>query len=462
VGERKFNLRHRPLKGNAKDQAPYSNALHQIDATLADVNLVSTLNPNHIIGRPWVYAIIDSFSRMIVGISVRLESEGWLGMRLALENVVANKPVYCARYGFEITEAIWPTCSFGEEITGDRGPLEGKQADNIPKSIGPRVSLCAPYRADWKGIVEQLFNRLNILVFHGLPGAVEAPRERGDRDTRLDATLNIHDITEAVITAALYYNTRREMSWYPLDADMIADGVRPIPLNLYYWGLENRGGTPTKNNADEVRVALLPERKASITESGIRCGAKDQIYTCELLENKGWNNLIREHCREPNVSYDPRLTDIIYYPPGDGRPRIPCFLRDPNSPYKGKDWQEVEKLIRQEKLRKAQYLPEQIQARSELDEGLDKIIARAKKRKRETVRGDSRLSKSAQLKGIPANRNAEKEAMQRAEADEIRAAAGVHVSASDPAEDEPEDVPVPIPQPTNVIDMLKRIIHEED
>lgn len=313
IGERKFNLRHRPLKGNAKDQATHPGALYQIDATLADINMISTLNPNHLIGRPWIYAIIDAFSRMIVGIAVRLEGEGWLGVKLALENVIENKVSFCARYGITITDAVWPICYLSEEITGDRGPLEIKQADQIPKGLGVRISNCAPSRADWKGIVEQLFNQLNILVFHGLPGAVEFKRERGDRDTRLDADLNIHDITEMIVATVLYHNTRHEMSWYSLHEDMIADGVKPIPLELYNWGLKNRGGTLTEHNAENVRIILLPERKASITELGICCGAKDQFYTCELFEQSDWNLFNRENGRKSIVvGYDPRLTDIIY------------------------------------------------------------------------------------------------------------------------------------------------------
>lgn len=463
VGERKFNLRHRHLEGNAHEQAPYPGALYQIDATLADTNLISTLNPNHRIGRPWIYAIIDAFSRMIVGLAVRLEGEGWLGVKLAIENVVTNKVTFCARYGIDITEEIWPTCSLPDEITGDRGPLEGKQADNIPKDLGPRISNCAPSRADWKGIIEQLFNTLNILVFHALPGAVDAYRERGDRDTRLDAALDIHDLTELMISAALYHNTKHEMSWYPLDKDMIADGVRPIPLELYKWGLENRGGTPTEHNIENVRVCLLPEREASITELGIRCGARDQIYTCELLEREGWNFYARAQGRERiTVSYDPRLTDIIYYSPGNGSPRIPCYLKNPESPYRTKDWREVEELIRQQKLHKALSLPAEIQALSELDEHVDRVAAKAKKRQREAAQGAPKLSKSKQLQGIKANRKTEVVAMQRAEADEIRTAAGLPVSDSCTAVEEHDDVPVPIPQPSNVRELRRRMMRNEE
>lgn len=463
LGLKKFNLRHRRLKGNAKEQATYPGALYQIDATLADVNLVSAFHPTHHIGRPWIYAIIDVFSRMVVGLAVRLEGEGWLGVRLALENVVANKVSFCARYCIEITEEIWPNCYLSEEITGDRGPLVGKQADNIPKGLGVRISNCAPCRADWKGVIEQFFHRLNILVFHALPGAVEAKREWGDRDTRLDAALTIHDLTEAMIAVALFYNTKHEMDWYPLDKDMIADGVRPIPLELYKWGLENRGGTLTEHNIEHVRVNLLPEREASITELGIMCGARDQLYTCELFEREGWDFLAREQGRSSIiVGYDPRLTEPIYYSPGGGRPRIPCFLKDPESLYKGKDWREVEELIKQQRLNKALFAPGKIQAHSELEEDLDRIVTRAKKRKREAALDTPKLSKSAQLKGIRVHRQAELEAMQRAEADEIRKAVGLTVSESNLPDDMTDELPVPIHQPDNVREIRRRMMKNEE
>jgi hypothetical protein len=253
------------------------------------------------------------------------------------------------------------------------------------------------------------------------------------------------------------------MDWYPLDADMIADGVRPNPLELYRWGLRNRGGTLTQHNAENVRVNLLPERAASITELGIRCGARDQIYTCELLEREGWDFLAREYGRNStNVLYDPRLTDIIYYPPGGGKPRIPCFLKDPESPYRGKDWREVEEFIRQQKLHKALSLPDKIQSLSDLDEHLERIVDRARRRKREAAQGTPRLSKSAQLKGIKANRQAELEAMQKAEANEIRSAAGLTTSVSKPVDETHSDVIVPIPQPDNVRDIRKRMMRNEE
>jgi putative transposase len=58
-GERKFNLRFRDIKGDSTSQAQWPGALYQIDATLADVYLVSALNRRHIIGRPLIWVVSD-------------------------------------------------------------------------------------------------------------------------------------------------------------------------------------------------------------------------------------------------------------------------------------------------------------------------------------------------------------------------------------------------------------------
>ena len=41
---------------------------YQIDATPADVYLLSSINTDKVIGRPVVYAVIDVYSRLVVGI----------------------------------------------------------------------------------------------------------------------------------------------------------------------------------------------------------------------------------------------------------------------------------------------------------------------------------------------------------------------------------------------------------
>ena len=83
--EKEFNLKHRQLLSNSTQETDGPGTRFQVDATIADIYLVSSLNRNRVIGRPVVYAIIDVFSRMITGIYVGLEGPSWIGAMMALE-----------------------------------------------------------------------------------------------------------------------------------------------------------------------------------------------------------------------------------------------------------------------------------------------------------------------------------------------------------------------------------------
>ena len=70
---KKFELHYRDLSGISTDIALEVGALYQIDATIGDVYLVSSLDRSRIIGRPVIYIVVDVFSRLVVGFYVGLE-----------------------------------------------------------------------------------------------------------------------------------------------------------------------------------------------------------------------------------------------------------------------------------------------------------------------------------------------------------------------------------------------------
>jgi putative transposase len=469
VGLRRFNLRHREHKGNSKRQATGPGSLYQIDATLADVYLVSNRNRNRIIGRPVFYAVIDVFSRMIVGICVRLEGEGWLGIKLALDNATADKVAFCARYEIEITEEMWPVCYLPERITGDRGPVEGKNANNIVYSLNIAVLNTAPFRADWKGHVEQLFHLMNIRVFHALPGAVDPEHERGDGDYRMDAVLDIHEFTQIVIRAALYHNLKHRMNWFftEMDPDMIEDEVQPYPAELYYWGVNNRSGHLRRRDAETIRINLLPEDEASVTEDGIMF--RGLCYTCKTAEDQDWTFRAQNSKRwRLSVAYDPRLVDIIYLRFNDATPSEPCFLKDPDSPFKGCDWSEVEEGIKQQKLAKALAEPQGLQDLSDFNVDLKHIVAGAKKKTKAARALAPEQSKRSRVKNIKEHRRAEVKFIQQTEAQELLAAAFPDaprstklIAATSDSQNAAEDYE-PIPQLNNVRDIRERMMNNAE
>ena len=57
---------------------------------------------------------------------------------------------------------------------------------------------------------------------------------------------------------------------YVRSEDMIADGVEPIPRLIWEWGIVNRTGKLRTVDEDLLKLNLLPNDKATVTQHGIR------------------------------------------------------------------------------------------------------------------------------------------------------------------------------------------------
>lgn len=400
-GERGFALHHRAILGDSTQMAYGPGFLVQGDATIADIYLVSKRDRSRIIGRPVIYVIIDVFSRLIVGLSVSLEGPSWLGMMLALENMAMDKVAYCREYGVEIAEEEWPSHHLPEAILGDRGELEGYNADNLVNAFHIRVQNTAPYRCDWKGIVEQNFRLMNDQVIHWSPGAVYHPRDRGQKDYRLDACLDLDQFRQLMILCVLRHNNHHRMKWYRLDEYAIADHVEKYPIDLWQWGICNRSGHLQVRDLDIVRSNLLPGGEASVTEQGIHF--KGVWYTCERAIREQWYVRARHEGRKKKpVVYDPRKTDIIYLMRDRDQKPEPCFMLDRDKPtYEGRDWQEVEDYFELQKQAEEASRTRELRAEAEFHAQAEYTMREAQEMTKEAIEG---LSKSARLNNIRGNR----------------------------------------------------------
>src|SRR5690606_15397502 len=86
MGAKRYDKDMRGLLGTSNAQVIGPGSRYQIDATIADVYLVSRLDPSLIVGRPVVYVVIDVFSRLITGIYIGLEGPSWVSAMMALAN----------------------------------------------------------------------------------------------------------------------------------------------------------------------------------------------------------------------------------------------------------------------------------------------------------------------------------------------------------------------------------------
>lgn len=404
VGSRQFATNHRAILGNSTQMAFGPGSLYQLDATPGDIYLVSSLDPSRIIGRPVIYVVIDVFSRLIAGFSVSLEGPSWLGAMLALENTTADKVAFCAEYGITITEDEWPSHYLPEKILGDRGELEGYNADNLVNALNIQVANTAPYRSDWKGIVEQNFRLSNTRLIRWLPGALYPNRERGEPDYRLDACLNLYQFRQLMIRCVLHHNNYHRMNWYRMDEFMITDHVEPYPVELWRWGMQNRVGHLRAMVPDIVRLNLLPQEEASITRYGILF--RGLRYTCDLALKEHWFVKARERGRwRVKVAYDPRKLDLIYLPLDEGQRLEPCYLNDSERAFRGRDWQEILDYFAIQKQAATLAKSKEQQALAEFHAQVNQIVSSAQEQAKETVSGQS---KRARLQGIRENRKQER------------------------------------------------------
>jgi hypothetical protein len=409
-GETAFELNGRAVTGRSDFGLMGPGAQFQIDATVGDVYLVSQFDRSNLVGRPVLYFVIDAFSRMITGMSVGLEGPSWIGMASTITNMATDKVAFCQEYGIDITESEWPCRHLPSVLRGDRGELISKNADNLANTLGIRVENAPPYRADLKGIIEQHFRTININSIALLPGGVKPDMsKRGGHDYRLDAKLDIRQLTQIIIKCVLYYNNHHYMDYFERTEAMMRDNVTAIPANLWEWGIRNCSGALRSFPAEQVKFAVMPMDKATVTEKGIRF--KNLFYSSDRAVRESWFAKARSKKRwSVFVSYDPRDMSAIYVWNDDNKAYDTCTLLDWNGKNSGKCLEEIIYEQGKEKMVAKQLKSSETEAKVNLNAEIDAIVAEAQSPRKDLPQ----KSKNERVSNIKENRRNEREAMQAA------------------------------------------------
>lgn len=408
LSRKKYEQKGRSIIGSSTKEAIGPASVYQIDATIGDVYLCSSYNKNWIIGRPIIYSVMDVFSRMIVGMYIGLEGPSWLGAMMALVNTVKNKVEFCKEYDIEINEEEWPTHYLPDTVLTDRGvEFVGMKVEKLINVLGVKIQNTSPYRGDLKGIIEQQFNILNnqrIQPF--LPGAINPnTRERGDKDYRLDAKLNMKEFTQIIIKCVLYHNNHHLLKYYSREEMMIEDDVKCVPNELWNWGIKNRSGRLRYIDEDIVKLNLMPSDFATVTPKGIQF--KGVFYACTAaLKEKWFEKARRNGTWRIEVSFDPRNMNFLYIKKDSGTNYEKCFLLDHQSKFRDRTFDDIRYLLEYEKLNIQNESINELQAKVDLISDIESIVKDAEKTFKDEE--DISKSKSSKLKGIRSNREIEK------------------------------------------------------
>lgn len=414
---KKYELQHRAVLGDSTHEVP-GNGVYQIDATIADVFLVSQYRNDCIIGRPIVYICMDTFSRYITGLYVGLEGPSWNGAMMAIANSTMDKVEFCKEYGIEITEEKWMVKNvIPDTVRADRGEWEGKVAEGLINGLNIKVENTSSYRGDMKALVERYFKTINEKIKPFLPGFINNDyRERGSRDYRLDGKLTLYHFTQIMIKMVLYHNNYNWLSNYNRDEMMVSDDVECIPAKLWEWGLKNRAGKLRTVSQDIVMLHLLKTDYALVTGKGIKY--KDIFYGCKLALTERWFEKSR-NCGswKVQISFDSRNMNYVYIKNEDGKGFEKCYLLDHQNRYFNQSLEEIEYLLKAEKIKEKGYEEEGLQHKVDLMTQIEAIVKEAEKSFNNEVNIGS--SNRKRIKGIRESRQIEKMLNRRDEAFEL-------------------------------------------
>lgn len=312
VGEKKYAQNFRALPGRGASIIIGPGSLAQMDSTILDVSLVLPHDESKVIGRPTLYLLVDVFSHLIMAYHLTMEHASFECVKKLLYNCATDKVSFALEHDVNIDREDWPCACIPRKILTDNGECRGKTATSIPFNVGIELLNASPYRPDMKGLVERTFGLINSAIRQWVPGAVQPnASERGVPDYRMKSCLTLSEIHKILINCIVAEN-RRTLGDYPADADDLRySGIKPQPVEIWEWGLLNRGNVDMSRSPEELRFQLLPQAEARVTERGIRF--KGVYYTCQTAVKDNWFSIARQKGTwAVKITYDPNCLDTIY------------------------------------------------------------------------------------------------------------------------------------------------------
>lgn len=398
-GDSDYEREHRKKVGTILADCLGVGHFYEIDSTIGDIYLVSSHDPNKIIGKPTIYLIIDRKSRLIVGFYFGLENASWVGAMQAISSISEDKRGLCERYGVVYNEADWPAHQvFPSSFLADRGDMIAFDSSNIVSGIHSTVINLPARRPDYKPVVECSFRQTHHTLHATAPAydpPANATRRQGKRYDK-DACLTTTDFGNLMLNAIIRHN-RRSIKGYDLSPNELMDDVTPNPIELWNHGVLTRSGLLRTYGADFVQRALLPRAKGVVTEHGLEF--KGCFYSCAEAINQKWFEHARRKRSNVEVSFDPRLVDsILVCLAGSTQEPFVATLTTRSQAYTGMSFGEVAFYAELKKAVECKTAESRLQNSIDYRTATDPVIAAAKKKLKAAGGGGSRRHRRADTK----------------------------------------------------------------
>lgn len=264
-----------PRSGAARSIATGPGDIFDIDATEFNFELTSSWNPRTRIGRPTTYFVLDRYSTAIVGVYAEPRAERWEGYRRALYSAFTTKTALLDQLGFVNEDAdIWPISAVPNAVFSDRGPARSNDAlAALVKQLKLEKATAPTKRPDLNAVVESMHKKVQDKLSTapgGFKRGGDTRMKQRASNARRGARFNERQFMRELVAVIHEHNTASLVP-HLLNSEMIAAGVKPVPQDIFVWGLENSAVDYLRfRNPTELYALLLPFREVSVSTRGVR------------------------------------------------------------------------------------------------------------------------------------------------------------------------------------------------
>jgi putative transposase len=290
-GRRYANEQYRVTQRGPRPAHPLERV--ECDHTRLDLLVVDT-ETRLPLGRPWLTAMLDVYSRLIHGIYLSFHPPGYLSVMQCLRHAIKSKGY--VREVYPEIKHDWPTYGVPELLVVDNAKeFYSRHFEDACLQLGIRVQYAPPRCAWYKGTMERWFGTQNTRLLHELPGATFSNIfERGDYDPQKHAVISLEALLELVHTWIV-----------DLYQQQVQRGVRDIPYRRWIEAISAwPPNLPPRAQELDVLIGCVAER--SISNSGIELFTLR--YNCPEL------GLIRRNLggHKAQLKYDPDDLSLIH------------------------------------------------------------------------------------------------------------------------------------------------------
>ncbi|WP_127346169.1 transposase [Pseudidiomarina mangrovi] len=397
--ERDYYLNKKGLLGSAREKWPVPGSCFEIDATVADVHIVSSFGKQYVLGRPTIYSVVDRASGMVVGLNVSLYHASWRAARQALANTFLPKSSYCKEFGIDILDSDWPSAHVPLRLMCDNGEMIGLQPQKLVVPL-TELQLSPPYCPVFKAMVERRFGLLNNEVIHKLQGTTRGGIViRGDKDPRKDAIFTLKEFTALLIDATLELNRSMYTALATTSPLLIKKDLSPTPLNFWKAHVLEHKHALKLADCDQIISQLYPPAKVRMTRDGVEYN--NMFYSCDHVIKENLASRARIYGQwQLDARINENTTNYIYVKFDKKSGFIKCNLLGKSSMLKDNPMHESEFIL--------DWLDRSKETKPISSESIDSKVARANIDKKARTRAENDdLTPNEKIKDTRTHRKAE-------------------------------------------------------